>query len=58
MFQGGGIEKVFVVNSPWIKSIEVSRRSKVKRAKLYYLRGRTGKAARIAEKVTNRTKSA
>ena len=35
MFQGGGIEKVFVLNSPWIKSIEVLRRSKVKRAKLY-----------------------
>lgn len=47
MFQGGGIEKVFVLNSPWIKSIEVLRRSKVKRAKLYYLRERTGKSARL-----------
>ena len=47
MFQGGGIEKVFVLNSPWIKKIEVLRRSKVKRAKLYYLRERTGKSARL-----------
>ena len=47
MFQGGGIEKVFVLNSPWIKNIEVLRRSKVKRAKLYYLRERTGKSARL-----------
>ena len=47
MFQGGGIEKVFVLNSPWIKSIEVGRRSKVKRAKLYYLRERKGKSARL-----------
>jgi len=47
MFQGGGIEKVFVINSPWIKIIEVVRRSKVKRAKLYYLRQRTGKSARL-----------
>lgn len=47
MFQGGGIEKVFVLNSPWIKSIEVKSRAKVKRAKLYYLRQRTGKSARL-----------
>ena len=47
MFQGGGIEKVFVLNSPWIKEIQVMRRSKVKRAKLYYLRERTGKSARL-----------
>ena len=47
MFQGGGIEKVFVLNSPWIKNIEVLRRSKVKRSKLYYLRERTGKSARL-----------
>ena len=47
MLQGGGIEKVFVLNSPWIKTIEVLRRSKVKRAKLYYLRERTGKSARL-----------
>ena len=47
MFQGGGIEKVFVLNSPWIKDIKITRRAKVKRAKLYYLRGLTGKSARL-----------
>jgi large subunit ribosomal protein L19 len=47
MFQGGGIEKVFVLNSPWIKTIEIVRRAKVKRAKLYYLRERRGKSARL-----------
>ncbi len=50
MFQGGGIEKVFVLNSPWIKSIEVLKRAKVKRAKLYYLRDRRGKSARLKTK--------
>jgi large subunit ribosomal protein L19 len=47
MFQGGGTEKVFVLNSPWIKSIEVLSQSKVRRSKLYYLRERTGKSARL-----------
>ena len=47
MFQGGGIEKVFLLNSPWIKEIKIVSRAKVRRAKLYYLRGRTGKAARL-----------
>lgn len=47
MFQGGGIEKVFVLNSPWIKDIKVISRAKVKRAKLYYLRDRRGKSARL-----------
>jgi len=47
MFQGGGTEKVFVLNSPWIKSIEVLTSSIVKRSKLYYLRERTGKSARL-----------
>lgn len=47
MFQGGGIEKVFILHSPWIKDINVLRRAKVKRAKLYYLRERTGKSARL-----------
>jgi large subunit ribosomal protein L19 len=51
MFQGGGIEKVFILNSPWIKTIEVISQSKVKRAKLYYLRERTGKSARLKTKV-------
>ena len=47
MFPGGGIEKVFALNSPWIKEIEVIRNSKVRRAKLYYLRERSGKSARL-----------
>lgn len=47
MFQGGGIEKVFLLNSPWIKDIEVLTSAKVRRSKLYYLRERTGKSARL-----------
>jgi large subunit ribosomal protein L19 len=47
---GEGVERVFPVYSPLIDSIEVLRHGKVRRAKLYYLRGRTGKSARIAER--------
>lgn len=47
MFQGGGIEKVFLLNSPWVKEIEILTSAKVRRSKLYYLRERTGKAARL-----------
>jgi large subunit ribosomal protein L19 len=47
---GEGVERVFPVYSPLIDSIEVVRRGKVRRAKLYYLRGRRGKSARIAER--------
>ena len=51
MFQGGGTEKVFVLNSPWVKSIEVLGSSVVRRSKLYYLRGRTGKSARLKRSI-------
>ena len=49
---GEGVERVFPVMSPMIESIELKRRGVVRRAKLYYLRDRRGKSARIAERVT------
>jgi len=52
---GEGVERVFPLHSPAIAEISVVRRGKVRRAKLYYLRGRTGKSARIAEKLGLRT---
>lgn len=48
---GEGVERVFQTYSPSVAAIEVKRRGDVRRAKLYYLRGRTGKAARIKEKI-------
>ena len=48
---GEGVERVFPLYSPSVASIEVKRRGRVRRAKLYYLRDRTGKAARIREKI-------
>ena len=51
---GEGVERVFPLYSPRIESIDVVRRGNVRRAKLYYLRGRRGKSARIAEKTVRR----
>ena len=48
---GEGVERTFALYSPIVDSIKVTRSGKVKRAKLYYLRDRTGKSARIAEKI-------
>jgi large subunit ribosomal protein L19 len=50
---GEGVERVFPVMSPMIESIEVKRRGAVRRAKLYYLRDRRGKSARIAERAAS-----
>jgi len=50
-----GVERIFPIESPNIDSIEVNKRGKVRRAKLYYLRGLTGKKARIKEKRVNAT---
>ena len=54
---GEGVERVFPLYSPRIDQIEVVRRGRVRRAKLYYLRGRRGKSARIAEKIQRTSKS-
>ena len=54
---GEGVERVFPLYSPRVGSIEVVRRGEVRRAKLYYLRGLTGKAARITEKMQNQDTS-
>lgn len=51
MSHGEGVERVFQTYSPQIQDIEVKRRGDVRRAKLYYLRGRRGNAARIREKI-------
>jgi large subunit ribosomal protein L19 len=48
---GEGVERVFQSHSPLIESVTVKRKGNVRQAKLYYLRGRTGKAARIKEKI-------
>ena len=55
---GEGVERVFPLYSPMIDSIKVVRRGKVRRAKLYYLRGRRGKSARIVERQSNESAEA
>ncbi len=48
---GVGVERVFPINSPFVEDVKVVRRGKVRRAKLFYLRGRTGKAAKVKQKL-------
>lgn len=50
VFQGVGVERVFLLHSPRIENIKIVRRGKVRRAKLYYLRDRVGKATRIKQR--------
>lgn len=50
IFQGIGVERVFLVHSPRVESIKIIRRGKVRRAKLYYLRDRIGKATRVKQR--------
>jgi large subunit ribosomal protein L19 len=56
IFQNVGVERVFPIHSPRVDRIEVTRKGHVRRARLYYLRGLQGKAARIKEKGSNRGK--
>nr|YP_010732075.1 ribosomal protein L19 [Massjukichlorella minus]WDY12989.1 ribosomal protein L19 [Massjukichlorella minus] len=51
VFQGVGVERVFTVHSPCLQSIQVVRRAKVRRAKLYYLRDRVGKGTRLVTRL-------
>jgi len=55
---GEGVERVFPIHGPLIDSVKLVRRGKVRRAKLYYLRDRRGKSARIAERVETKPKAA
>jgi large subunit ribosomal protein L19 len=54
---GEGVERVFPIHSPLVDSVKLVRRGKVRRAKLYYLRDRRGKSARIAERIDTKAKS-
>ncbi|MGI9230322.1 MAG: 50S ribosomal protein L19 [Methylocystis sp.] len=54
---GEGVERVFPIHGPPIDSIKLTRRGKVRRAKLYYLRDRRGKSARIAERIETKAKA-
>ena len=55
---GEGVERVFPIFSPLVDSVQIVRKGKVRRAKLYYLRGRRGKSARIAERQSSDTEEA
>lgn len=50
IFQGVGVERIFAIHSPWIQAIQIIRRAKVRKAKLYYLRDRVGKSTRLKER--------
>lgn len=52
VFQGVGVEKVYLIHSPRITNMTILRRSKIRRAKLYYLRNRSGKATRLKQRFT------
>ncbi len=54
---GEGVERVFPLHSPKVKNVKVRRMGRVRRAKLYYLRDRSGKATRIAEKIWDKTRA-
>lgn len=54
---GTGVERTFLVNSPKVEKVEVVRSGKVRRAKLYYLRDRVGKATKVKEKITSNDKN-
>ena len=53
MASGVGVERIFPISSPFIEKIEVNKRGRVRRARIYYLRERTGKSARIKERRAN-----
>ena len=57
MTQGHGVERIFPIHSPRIESVQILKHGHVRRAKLYYLRERRGKAARIREKISARSRS-
>jgi large subunit ribosomal protein L19 len=58
VFQGIGIERVFLINSPRVEKINLQKRGHVRRSKLYYLRKRTGKATRIRERLGGKKEGA